>query len=480
MTVPLAVPGPEHPGQERPGRDAAGRERPAGEGQRNGPPAREATTEAAEPMAADASGRVAEATRRDMRLLVQLRWIAVGTQLLTIAVVQWGLGIDLPLAALLPVPAMLVAVNLVCIPLLRRRAAITGTEVALALLLDVAALAWQLQQSGGVSNPFASLFLLHVVIGALLLEPRLSWTVLGACAFAILSLVLNSQPLDLPPPYSADPFGLYLRGSLVSLALIAGLLFLLVTRINRSLREREAALAASRQQAAEENHIVRMGLLASGAAHELGTPLSSLSVILGDWQRMPRLADDPDFAADIADMQAAVMRCKAIVGSILMSAGEARGVAPTVTTMRRFLDGIVAEWQEAWRPGTIRYEDRFGEDVSIVSDTALKQVIGNLIDNAIDASPDWVRITARRAGEALLLDVEDRGPGFTEAALAAFGQPYNSTKGRPGGGLGLFLLVNVLRKLGGTAEARNRAEGGALIRLVLPLGAIAYAEGERA
>ena len=418
-----------------------------------------------------------EATRRNMQLLIQLRWIAVAGQLVTIGVVYWGLGIGLRLEALLPVPVLLAVINLASIPLLRRRAVISNAELTAALLLDVGALAWQLHQSGGVANPFASLFLLQVVIGALLLDQRSSWVVLGACGMAVLTLSLHSRPLALPEPYHEAPLSLYLRGSLVSLALIAGLLFLLVTRINRNLRERDAALAASRQQAAEETHIVRMGLLASGAAHELGTPLSSLSVILGDWQRMPRLAEDEELMADIRDMQAAVLRCKTIVSGILLSAGEARGVAPAVTTMRQFLNGIVAEWQEAWRPGTIHYEDRFGEDVTIVSDPALKQVIGNLFDNAIDVSPDWVRITARRERDALLLEVEDRGPGFSQAALAAFGQPYNSTKGRPGGGLGLFLLVNVLRKLGGTVEARNRAEGGASIRLLLPLAAVALPEG---
>ncbi|NWM54803.1 sensor histidine kinase, partial [Escherichia coli] len=100
---------------------------------------------------------------------------------------------------------------------------------------------------------------------------------------------------------------------LICFALIAVLLVLLITRIARNLREGDAERAAIRQRAAEEDHIVRMGLLASGAAHELGTPLSSLSVILGDWQRMPRIAADRDLAQDIADMQAEVARCKTIV-----------------------------------------------------------------------------------------------------------------------------------------------------------------------
>jgi two-component system sensor histidine kinase RegB len=413
-----------------------------------------------------------------MRVLIQLRWIAVAGQLATIAAVQWAMGIPLPLNMLLPVPALLAAVNLASLPLLDRRSGISNTELTLALLLDVGALAWQLHFSGGVSNPFASLFLLQVVIGALLLDQRSSWVVFGACALAVLTLSIHSPPLALPEEYRLDPLGLYLSGSLVSLALIAVLLFLLVTRISANLRERDAALAASRQHAAEETHIVRLGLLASGAAHELGTPLSSLSVILGDWKRMPRLAEDPELVDDIDDMQAAVQRCKDIVSNVLMSAGEARGAATAVTTMRAFLEGMVADWRGAWHAEAIQFRDEFGEDVAIVSDTALKQVIGNLVDNAIEVSPDWVCITARRVNDNLLLEVRDRGPGFPPNALASFGQPYNSTKQRRSGGLGLFLLVSVLRKLGGTAEAANAPEGGAVVRITLPVAALAYSDDE--
>lgn len=413
------------------------------------------------------------ARRRNMWLLIQLRWIAVGGQLFTIALVHFWMGIPLPLTPLLVAPVLLSLVNLATLPLLRRRSAVTNAELTAALLFDVAVLAWQLHFSGGPANPFASLFLLQVVIGAMLLEPWSSWVIIGVVAVALGLIGIDAVPLRVPPSYRGDPLMLYLQGSLVSLGLIAVLLVLFVTRISHNLRDRDAALAATRQRAAEEDHIVRMGLLASGAAHELGTPLSSLSVILGDWQRMPRLARDPDLAQDIAEMQAEVARCKTIVSGILLSAGEARGIAPEFTTVRRFLDAVIEDWRRNRVPDTLYYADYFGPDMPIVSDTALRQVIGNVIDNAADVSPGWVGVTALREGDDLVLEVADQGPGFSPDMLATFGQPYRSTKGRPGGGLGLFLLVNVLRQLGGQASAANRPGGGAVVRLTLPLAAIA-------
>lgn len=417
--------------------------------------------------------------RRNMELLLQLRWIAVGGQLFTIAVVHGLLGVRIPLVPLLVVPALLAAINLVSWPLIQRRGAVSNAELTIALLIDVAALAWQLHHSGGLDNPFTSLFLLQVVIGAILLEPRSSWGIVAATFLALTALSLDPQPLELPGRFAEDPMHLYLQGSVVCFALIAVLLVAFVARISRNLRDRDSSLAKVRQRAAEEDHIVRMGLLASGAAHELGTPLSSLSVLIGDLKRMPKLADDPELREDLEDMDAAVQRCKAIVSGILMSAGEARGVAPAVTTMRSFLDGIVDEWRTIRRSGAIDYIDRFGEDVPIVSDPALKQVLGNIIDNAADFSPDWAGITATREQDALILEIADRGPGFAPDILSSFGQPYRSTKGKPGGGLGLFLLVNVVRKLGGEAEAGNRDGGGAYVRVRLPIASLAYKKDVR-
>lgn len=410
-----------------------------------------------------------------MLLLTQLRWLAVGGQLVTVAVVQLILGIDLPLTQLLMSTATLAALNIASHVLIASGARFTDGALAAALLFDVGALTVQLSLSGGITNPFAALFLLHIVLGAVLLRPHYPWTIVAATLIALGILSLDPTPLVLPADLPLDPVNLYLFGGFVCFVLIAVLLVIFIGQISRNLRTHDAALAAVRQRAAEEDHIVRMGLLASGAAHELGTPLSLLSVAIGDWRAMPRLKDDGELQQELAEMDGAVRRCKAIVSGILMSAGEARGVAPEVTSVRHFLTDIVADYRASLLPGTLDFDDRFGADVTIVSDPALRQVIGNVIDNAIEVSPGTVTLTALREQDALVIEIADRGTGFAPEILATFGQPYRSTKGKPGGGLGLFLLVNVLRKLGGEASAENRLDGGARVRIVLPLAALAMA-----
>ena len=143
--------------------------------------------------------------------------------------------------------------------------------------------------------------------------------------------------------------------------------------------------------------------------------------------------------------------------------------------MRTFLKQIVDTWRQRMS-GELLFLDDFGEDSPIVSDPALKQVIGNVIDNAVEVSPHRVTLSAWRDHDALILDISDEGAGFSSEMLENFGRPYASTKGRAGGGLGLFLVVNVVRKLHGKVEVANRPERGAMVRLIIPLASLAYSQ----
>jgi two-component system sensor histidine kinase RegB len=171
-------------------------------------------------------------------------------------------------------------------------------------------------------------------------------------------------------------------------------------------------------------------------------------------------------------MQAQLQRCKSIVSGILLSAGEARGESSVKTTISTFLNDLAKEWCATRPIVSFAYENRIEQDMPVAFDSALKQMICNVLDNALEASPQWVSLEATREDDALTLVVTDSGPGFAPAMLAHLGKPYQSSKGRPGSGLGLFFVVNVARKLGGTVTARNREQGGALVQLTLPLASI--------
>jgi two-component system sensor histidine kinase RegB len=416
------------------------------------------------------------AAAENMRQLVQLRWIAAVGQLVTILFVRYRLEVPLPLEPMVAVVAALGAVNLLCLWLVQRQV-VTNFGLFLSLGFDVCALTVQLYLSGGAGNPFVSLYLLQVVLGALLLEAWSGWALvaLTAACFALLTSV--HQPLRLPPELLAAQRPLFLFADWLCFALVAVLLVMFIGRIGGILRQRDANLAELRRRAAEEDGIVRMGLLASGAAHELGTPLASLSIVLSDWRRDGRIADDPGLLAEVAEMQGEVERCKAIVTGVLQQAGEPRGIAPEPVGARAFLGAIAEDWRALYDKEPLFVDIRLDEEEAIIADPPLRQAIWNLLENAREASPGQVMLLAERVGDALRVTISDRGEGFPQDVLDKLGQPLESVKG-PGHGVGLFLTGNVVRKLGGRLDVENR-DRGAAVAMTLPLATIGVNEVAR-
>ncbi len=415
------------------------------------------------------------AGRANLRQLIELRWLAVGGQLATVLVVHAALGIRLPWAEMLSLLGVLVAFNLFSLWRHRLSQPVSELELCTALLVDVAVLTGQLYLAGGSDNPFIYLYLLQVAVASILLRPAYLWAVVLAALTGFVALMEWHRPLEIDPNVATVLSPNYLGGLLLCFLLNVGLLTVFIVRIHRNLRQRDAELAALQQRAAEEMHIVRMGLLASGAAHELGTPLATLSVILGDWAHMALFAGEPELREEIDEMQRQILRCKAIVTGILMSAGEMRGEAPRLTSLHDFIDGLAHHWRQG-HPGAELVLRREGPlpEVEIIWDSALQQVIGNLLDNAAEAAPGrpLTLVAAAPGDDTLSLAVLDDGPGFDEERLQHVGEPYQSSKGQPGRGMGLFLSVNVARTLGGRLEARNREEGGAAVTLTLPLASL--------
>jgi two-component system sensor histidine kinase RegB len=405
----------------------------------------------------------------NMRQLIQLRWIAVAGQTLTIVLTHYALGVPLALAPMLGLTVFLAAANLLATMALARQR-VFNSEIMLALLLDMTALTLQLYFSGGATNPFISLYLLQVVLGAILLPQLWAGLLAGAAALSYALLSVRYMPLALPDRTLGAASDLLATGRWTAFLMVAALLVFFIARISRNLRARDAYLADLRHHAAEEDGIVRMGLFASGAAHELGTPLGTLAVILADWRRVPTIARDPELLAEVEEMQAEIQRCKAIVTDILHSAGQPRGEPMESASAADFLAAVVASWQPTHPEVPLDYHDQELTGAMLAVNPALRQAICNLLDNAAEASPAGMRLAGTVEDGMLAIAVQDRGPGFAPQALAHVGKLYQSTKGA-GHGLGLFLAANVARRLGGRLEATNLEHGGAEVRLLLPLAA---------
>lgn len=406
---------------------------------------------------------------KNMKQLIDLRWVAVIGQVAAISITHWVFGIVLPLELMLGILSSLIGLNMLSLFRWYTLPSASNLELMVGFLIDVGALTALLYFSGGATNPFVFLYPLQLALAAMLLESRWTWALVAITSICFAALTRFYVPLQLPEGGIERLFDLHIIGMWICFLLDAVLLVVFMSRINRNLRERDARLADMRQHAAEEDHIVRMGLLASGAAHELGTPLATLSVTLHDWQNMAQFKNDPELLQELGELQHELERCKTIVSGILMSSGEARGGSIAVVNASEFVSDLVREWSGSRNSKALKYTRMGGDDCHIVSDSALKQIIHNVLDNAAEVSPDWIKLTAEHADGMFTLTVRDRGPGFAQGILDNIGKPYQSTKGKPGGGLGLFLVMNVVRKFGGQVTAANDPEGGAVVTLQIPM-----------
>lgn len=407
-----------------------------------------------------------ETAEHNMRQLVQLRWLAVVGQLAAILTAHFAVGVVLPLAPMLAIVGLLALANLV-IGLAPRRMRIARATLAGALALDMAGLTAQLFFSGGTLNPFIWLYLLQIALAAILLPIGAAVALTGAAAAGFGLLSFWRHPLLLPQAGIAEPEKLMLAANWLAFAMVAGLLVLFVVRITRNLRARDAYLAELRERGAQEEGVLRVGLFASGAAHELGTPLSSLAVLVGDWQRHPAFLKDPHLKEELADAAAEVQRCKETVSRILDSAGRTRGEAMGPVEVSDLLEEIVAQWSPRHACALLA-DWSAASGTRVTGDPALRQAIASLLDNAREAHTSSIELAARIEGAELALAIKDRGEGFTADMLAEVGRPFRSAKGQ-GRGIGLFLAATVARRLGGRLTAENRPDGGAVVTIRLPI-----------
>jgi two-component system sensor histidine kinase RegB len=441
------------------------------------------------------------ANRKNLAVLINLRGLAFCGQILAIFVTSYGLNIVLPVVNMVVTASALALLNLYSLLRLRQNTPIRNGDLFAGLVIDVIVLGLQLYFSGGTSNPFVSFFMLPVIIGAVMLETAYAWAVYGLTLLAYLALAITGpwhtmpKMMDMPGMDMSghavtglvDRSSLHMNGMMLGYGICAGVLVFMISRIRANLHERDAEVDKMKTAAAEEAHIVRMGLLSAGAAHELGTPLTTLSVILQDWYDLPLLRKKSDLTADIQTMQTQVRRCKAIVSDILTLSGDARGEGASVQTLEGFLHEAVATWRLSHPQADLSASIEVGT-ISVVADRVLQQALINLLDNAQEAvetaDARGVALIATIAGENLIVTITDNGPGFDDDIIKHLGQPYISTKGKSktghGRGLGLFLVTNILRKLGGAFTAANSTtSGGGNVRVTLPLAAIRVVENAR-
>lgn len=401
----------------------------------------------------------------NLRRLTVMRWFAIAGEGLTIALVEPLTGIALPYLPMALIVALQASFNAITLLRLRRPEPVRDRELFTQLLVDLSALTALLFFSGGASNPLVSLYLPPVAIAAAVLPTGYAWAsaIFSVTAYSVLSV--TNVPLILPDFERATR--LHLTGMWVTFVASALLIAWFVARMTRAVRERDAQLAAAREEALRNERVIALGGMAAGAAHELGTPLATMAVLTGELANRGDLP--PDVREDLMLLREQIGQCKGIITGLAQRAGVTRAEGARALTLDRWIEEIIEQWQarrpqvqprlsiEGPRPGPL-----------VVGEATLQQALFNLFDNAADACAQDVAIAARWDSEHLFVEASDGGPGFEEEILRLAGSAFITTR-EHGAGIGLFLARAAIERLGGRLVLANRTEGGAVSRVELPL-----------
>ena len=404
-----------------------------------------------------------------LRRLTALRSLAVVAQLLTLAAVREILGLELDWSPMLLTIAALAAVNLFTLLRLRSSKPISNLELFAQLCVDVLALSILLYYGGGSTNPFVSLYLLPLVIAAATLPGRYTWGMAAITAACYSVLMFYYVPLphnhqqDGDSAFNAHVVGMWL-GFVISAVVVA----YFVVKMAQAVRQRDEMLVRVREEILRNERIVALGTQAAGAAHELGTPLSTMAVVIGELRRDAEARPAWRDALTILDEQ--VRGCKRILDKILANAQG--GVASSLQPADRLITEVLGEWQLLRPTAQYRYHNDDILPAPLISvDATLRAALMNLLNNAADAAPHAIEIRAHRDAANFILEIHDQGGGLSEEVELKAGSAFFTTK-TEGRGLGLFLANATIERMGGSVRLFNRDTGGATTELILPIAKV--------
>lgn len=418
---------------------------------------------------------------KNLLRLFQLRIIAIFFQIVIFWVVYQFIELELPWLEITLTIAILAVLNFFTWIRLRYPWPVTHPEFFIQLLIDVVGLTALLYFSGGSTNPFISLYLLPLTITAIVLPWYYTWSmaVITISCYTLLLFKYIPFPHDHLDDHSRHmfEFSLHIAGMWLTFVLSTLLITSFIARMNASIRERDNELSRSRERALQNEQIIALGTLAAGAAHELGTPLSTMAIITGEMHR--EVPEDPELQNNIQILRDQIAHCKQILTHLLADAGQSRVEAGSGQPADVFLQQIIDKWQLIRPSVKFIYQCKSTQPAPVIMNThLLSQSILNLLNNAADASTELVTIFSQWDEKQLHLTILDDGTGLDTETAEHAGEPFFTRKGPGQGfGIGLFLANTNIERFGGNIRLFNRPEGGACTQVTIP---VAYKAADNA
>jgi two-component system, sensor histidine kinase RegB len=407
----------------------------------------------------------------NLRSLLAIRGIALLGQTAVLAYVVYS---SRTTANLWPVAACLIALaSLTSASLWRTTQAwpVSDAEFLVQLLLDIAGWTVLMYFTGGANNPFISYYIVPLVISAAVLPWRYTWliAVLSAAAYSLLLLYYRDFSLFTPHAgmHHGEGSNIHILGMWFNFLFSAGLITYFVVRMGSQLREQANKEGRRREERLRNEQIMAVASLAAGTAHELGTPLSTMTVLVDEMNADPTLP--ADLRADCELLKQQLLQCRATLSSLSETAETTTPGQSQMAPLATFVSQTLQQWAVR-RPG-IRYELLCpqGEPGPLIRyDLTLPQALENLLNNGADSGSQQLQVTlAWRAGQASIA-VRDWGTGISSSVLRERGKSVIRAD-RNGLGIGLMLSHATVERHGGRIELHSEADGGTLATLYLPL-----------
>src|SRR5882757_7388527 len=414
--------------------------------------------------------------RRYVRLdtILRLRWLAVLGQLAAIFIVVQGLEFDVPVIPCVAIIGLSALLNLVLQTAFNPMRRLEPRYAAALLALNIVELAGLLYFTGGLQNPFSFLFLAPVLISATALPIRLT-IALGALAIACASALVffhmplpweGEEPLVLPP--------IYLFGVWLSILVAIGVTSLYAFQVIEDTRKLSDALAATELVLTREQHLTQIDGLAAAAAHELGTPLSTIFLISRELEKT--VHDNDHLAADLKTLREQAQRCRDILAKItqLSSSGAPFDHMPLST----LIEETVAPHRDFGVAIKVRLAVAATREPVGARNPAILYGVGNILENAVDFARNTVEVNAWWNADSVEIVISDDGPGIAPDMLKRIGEPYLSRRRsgdeaqneHSGLGLGVFIARTLLERTGAKVSFTNRIfpDHGAVVQIAWP------------
>ncbi|MBK8102110.1 MAG: HAMP domain-containing histidine kinase [Cellvibrionales bacterium] len=344
-------------------------------------------------------------------------------------------------------------------------------EFLFQLLLDCFVLTGLLYVAGGATNPFVSYYLVPIALAAACLSRTYTALLTAFCLLASGLLMFYYWPLPVLSPmdmshhamHGSRSMSWHVAGMWLNVGISAALITYFVTSIAATVRRQREAINRLREQQLMDENILTVATLAASTAHEMGTPLSSLAVLLGDLQREHNKG--AELQADLQLMASQVARCQQSLRQLADTARAHQQGGERSQPLAEWVQRLIGHWQVLRPEAQAKFVVQAGAPCTVAWPLVVEQAVINVLNNAADAGSHlWVRM--QWDVQTLQINIEDDGPGIEQHVLRKHAQVKTSEKGM---GLGLLLSHASLERAGGRLSLEPRAGGGTLTRIELPL-----------